>query len=714
MSVINTYVSTPGTLFSLPTGSDIYVYLLSSINPTSKEIIIRNTNTSPFIVSTTNGIRFSPSLSTQTLSSFTAIAPYSFISVVPRTPTEYILLEAPGFSNPQRDGRLDLAPNYLYLSTLSTLSLTASTEVALGDFTIGVDGTGKAAITVYPGATTAIETSTIQAEYISTGSLQINTVQSLAANLSTFTGYSTVALSTRVGEASTLTGTTVLSDASFQSNLTQTDGLLIGQNAFITVGGTAAFQSTIQANTVSLYGPTAGFGSTFNVVGTTTSTDTFSTLGSLNVSGSTRIDGNYQATALSTISYNALATTHPTRAVFGTSNTSAYTAYVQGTATTTGPFTALNMSSFTVSTAYGTYSTLSFLEGATPNLIYGSNGALLLNGTPITSGGYAPLFSTIITSNYTDILGDYRTSTLQVSLVNPTTYNVSSPQYTVDTRGNMYVSTAFVMDNLAVYGGTNPTLYATPAFNTLYASTNGLLINNRLFVDGQQNRVGVNTTAPAYTLDISAQLYLAATNAFNTGGTSWIIASDSSLKENITHIGSAALESYGVIIESLPLKQYRYKQDHSYYVDISREKVDENGMYILDQNGKYIVENTTVERTDIGFAREYGLGSAKHYGFIAQDVELFFPNSVYEVPFYKYDDFHFLTSGPIFNAQYLITRKMVSTVTGHSTIISHRDEFIRNVKNHQLDVLKDLSGAIGFPYNSIITGDASSKWSLSG
>jgi hypothetical protein len=718
MSFPSIYISTPGTLH---TNTDpTTVYLLSSINPLSQEIIIRDTGLltggKQFVVSTTQGLRFSPSLSTQTLSSFTATTPYSFITVAPRTPTEYILLEAPGFTNPNRTNRLDLAPNYLYLSTLSTLSLTASTRASLGDFTIGVGSgnpPGGANITTYPNALTTLAASTITAPFISAATLQVSSVQALAITTSTLNTITPIVqTSAYVGATSTLAGTTTAA-ATFQGDLTQTDGLGLGLAALITVAGTAAFQSTLQTTTAQLYNQPAGFGSTFTVAGTTTATATFSTLGSLYVAGDTRTDSNYNVNTLSTISYNALATAHPVKAFFGTSNTNPYTAFVQGNAATTGPFITPATSSLTLSTATASFSSITFLEGATRYRIAGSNGAILVNETAITSSSYAPFFSTVLASNYVDVRGEFRTSTLQVNMANPTPYNASSLQYTLEARGNMYVSSAFVMDNMAVYGGTNPTLYTTPAFNTLYASTNGLLINNRLFVNGIQNRVGVNNANPAYTLDISAQLFVNATNVFNIGTTSWVVASDSALKENIQDVSGAALDSYSAVVEALPLKRYRYKQDRTYNVDISRSVVDAQGFPVLDGQGNPVLENATVQQTDIGFASEYQLGSAQRYGFIAQDVELFFPNAVYETPFYKYADFNFLTTGPIFNAQYTITRTMVSTVVGHSTIVGRRREFISTVSQRQKNILGDLSGSVGYPYSAITIG-FDGQWSFIG
>ena len=175
MSLSNTYVSTPGTLFNIQADGNNYVYLLSSINQFGGEIIIRNANTSPFIVSTTEGLRFTPSLSTQTLSSFTATAPYSFISVVPRTRTEYMLLEAPGF--PTRTSRLDLAPNYLYLSTLSTLQLTATptTQANLGAFYFQ---------DALQAPTATLQLSSIQATRVSTATLQASLLETATLHTS--------------------------------------------------------------------------------------------------------------------------------------------------------------------------------------------------------------------------------------------------------------------------------------------------------------------------------------------------------------------------------------------------------------------------------------------------------------------------------------------------------------------------------------------------
>jgi hypothetical protein len=267
------------------------------------------------------------------------------------------------------------------------------------------------------------------------------------------------------------------------------------------------------------------------------------------------------------------------------------------------------------------------------------------------------------------------------------------------------------MDNLAIYGGSNPTLYPTPLFNTLYASTNGLLVNNRLFVNGLQNRVGVNTTTPAYTLDISGALYVNAITVFNTAGANWVVASDSALKENIQDISATQLNTYSAAIEGLPLKRYRYKQDQTTYIDISQAVYDTEGNPVLDGQGNPVLENATVAETTTDFASEYQLGSAYRYGFIAQDAELFFPNAIYNIPFYRYSDFHFFTPDPIYNAQYAITRTMVSTVVGHSTIVGHRNEFISTVRQRQKDILTDLSGAVGLPYSAITIG-ADGRWSF--
>jgi hypothetical protein len=620
-----------------------------------------------------------------------------------------MLLEAPGF--PTRTSRLDLAPNYLYLSTLSTLQLTATTQATLGDFTIGIGPTAR--IVTYPGAATALIAPSATATYASVGTLYASSLAAVATTADTFTtrGIPIVNASAYYGALSTLTTTTVSNAAAFQGDLTQTDGLGLGPAALYTVAGAATFGSTVKTTTAAFYGPAVAAHSTLSLAGTLTATAAFSTLGTFTTSGEARTDGVLLANQLSTISYNALATAHPVRATFGTSNATPYTAYVQGTAAFTTPFTTPATSSLTVSTAFGTYSTLTFLDAGTAKQLYGVGTSLTIDGTPIASGTYAPFFSTILASNFVDVKGTYRTSTLQVNGANPTSYSVSSPQYTLEARGNMYISTAFVMDNFAVYGGANPSLYTTPAFNTLYASTNGLLINNRLFVDGIQNRVGVNTTAPAYTLDISGSLYVNAVNVFNTAGANWVVASDAALKQNIQDISASQLTTYSAMIEGLPLKRFRYQQDRTYNVDISRQVIDAEGNPVLDGQGQPLLENATVEQTDVGFATEYGLGSAYRYGFVAQDVELFFPNSVYEIPFYKYPDFHFLTPDQVYNAQYAITRTMISTVVGHSTIVGHRDEFISTISDRQLGLLKDLSGAVGFPYNAITIGTGG-RWSV--
>ena len=271
-------------------------------------------------------------------------------------------------------------------------------------------------------------------------------------------------------------------------------------------------------------------------------------------------------------------------------------------------------------------------------------------------------------------------------------------------RGDAFISTALIADTLAIYDGTDAAIFANPAFNTIYLSTNGMLINNRLFIDHLQNRVGVNTVNPQYTLDVSGLIYHTSSIAYNVGGgSSWIVVSDSAAKENI--VSNIDYSPYQEMIQNLKLKEYTYSdvpEETTVTIPIT------GGQPTRDPNTDEIIENPAIIGTyDVsqiihpGFASQYGLQDHREYGFIAQDVEFYFPNAVYESPFYKYDDFRFLNVDQIMKAHYAITRSMLQTVKTHSTIIGHRRDFISTASGYQNLMLADLSANVGPPFNII-------------
>jgi hypothetical protein len=233
---------------------------------------------------------------------------------------------------------------------------------------------------------------------------------------------------------------------------------------------------------------------------------------------------NYTALRnVSTITYNASQTAASQALYVGGSNVVPITtaAYVAGTTYVSNNWITPQTSTLAVSTSSATLSSVRFINETSALIPLDAVGTtLFVNDVAVGGGGLATFFSTSITSNWTST-AQFRTSTLQAGFQTLPSYNTSSVQATLDVRGNVFISTALVMENFAIYGGTNPTAYATPAFNTIYNSTNGMLINNRLFIDHLQNRVGVNNTAPQYTLDVSGLIYQTSSIAYNVAGTSW-------------------------------------------------------------------------------------------------------------------------------------------------------------------------------------------------
>lgn len=631
MSLSNTYVSTPGTLFNIPVDGNQYVYLLSSINQLAGEIIIRNAGTSPFIVSTTQGLTFSPSLSTQTLSSFTATTPYSFISVVPRTPTEYMLLEAPGF--PTRTSRLDLAPNYLYLSTLSTLQLTATptAQANLGAFYFqNALQAPTATLQLSSIQATRVSTATLEAAILQTNALRTSSLQTNTISYSALPSYIT-ALSTQTLSAATATTTTFAKDITVQGNASFTSNL--------TVQGTTFFGSTLTIQNITATGPTQGFGSTIytpstNITGLVSSLTSYIAL-------STHTTTNYAATNfISTNSYSA-GQSYAQSVQLGPYINPTYQLYVNADHRITGDYTTAALSTLTVSTQSASISSLRYRNAAGQQVEVNAIGNFIyVNGQRIIPERVIGQdMHSIRTSNWIST-PVFITSNILLNSSVQVRYSPSSYQYSLELLGSAFFSTNFIADNLAIYGGRDPNAFQAPAFNTIYSSTNGLLLNNRFFIDSSKNFVGINTTNPQYMLDISATLYHANPTAFNTA-TTWVAISDEAAKENICRIHK---EQYLEAFRNIKLKQYTFEP---------------------------------------AFAAANRLPTTPQLGFIAQDVELYYPNSVMEKPFYTYADFHFLTTDQIIKTHQAITRMMLSTVTGHSTIIGNQWAYISTTTNLQ-------------------------------
>jgi hypothetical protein len=356
-----------------------------------------------------------------------------------------------------------------------------------------------------------------------------------------------------------------------------------------------------------------------------------------------------------------------------------------------------SISTNTYSTLGISLSSINFITPAQPARLKADNTFLYLNEVAI-AGPENTYTSTVTSSNWVST-SYMKAANIQVN--NPAlgvNVPMSNTPRALDIRGNMFVSTALVANNLAIYGGTNPNLYTNPSYNTIYLSSSGMLLNNRLFIDNTTNRVGINKTNPQYTLDVSGLIYQTSSIAYNTGSSTWIIPSDDSLKENIADISATP---YVEIFENVKLKKYKYA-DTTYTVDISQA--------VYDEAGNITGYTNAVQTYKKGFATDYGLGDTTHYGFLAQDIEFYFPNNVVERPFYGYDDFRFINYDAIMNVNYAMTHIMLSTSKGHSTIIGHRQELISTFTNTQANILADFRNNNIHPYNNIEV--VNGKWIL--
>lgn len=705
-----TYISSPGVVNTNPTATT--VYLLSSINGVGKELIIRDAaplTTGRIVISTTSGLYFTRALSTVQLSSFTITAPYDYITVASRTPQEYMLLQSVQLAT--RTNNQAFTPNFLQISTLSTLADVDISAAKLTDLAINGRIIKDPAV-----SNTALVFSTLTAtDYLSTGQATVSTA---FATYTALAALQTTALYTTsnayTSNHSTLRNYTDLTTATIAANLTQTGDL----KAFgtITATGTATFGSTLRAASASIAGNTTASApgpiaaqliSSLTAVPTTLSTViSWTNAGALTTS-------NYNVTAnISTTSYNAVQTVASQAVYVGGSNaTGNPAAYVQGTSYISNNWITPQTSTNSVSTSSASLSSLRFVNetgGLIPVTAQGTS--LYINDQLITTGSLATFLSTSITSNWTST-AQFQTSTLQAGYQTLPSYNTSSVQAALDMKGNAFISTALVLENFAMYGGTNSTAYATPAFNTIYNSTNGMLINNRLFIDHLQNRVGVNNTNPQYTVDVSGLIYQTASAAYNTAGTTWVVVSDGSTKENIVH--DISYNVYEEMIEDLKLKKFTYANELTYDISVNTYQVDTYGnpVYLKDANGHLIMDASgfpqyiktgTVNQTIVdGFAARHGLTGRREYGFLAQDAEFYYPNSVMQMPFYNYDDFHFLNVDQIMKAHYAVTRCMLDTTKHNSTVIQYRHEFISTAYNYQRAILNDLSGSVGAPFNTL-------------
>ena len=382
-----TYISSPGVLNTSPTGTT--VYLLSSINDVGAEIIIRDAaplTTGTVVVSTTRDIYFNRDLcGAALLSSFTITRPFDYITVASRTPVEYMLLQAS--TTPTRTDNQALVPNFLQISTLSTLATVASSNVVLGNLVLG------GPILKDPTTNTRLTMSTLTASaYFSTGLATLSTVlTNTTATGQLNTSAATTLYSAYTGTFSTLRDYTVETTLAVGGSLLQSGDLKVG--AGTVVGGTAWYGSTLQANNARV-GLDTAFGSSLSLVSSLTLPNTLSTLTTWSGAGALYTSNYTALNVISTLSYNAGQTLNTGKTYIGGSNavppitaTTAVTGSTYVGSMWITPFTSTN----TVSTVSGTVSSINFINNLGAQVRLRGEGTNIAINEVVVSAAHLPL-----------------------------------------------------------------------------------------------------------------------------------------------------------------------------------------------------------------------------------------------------------------------------------------------------------------------------------
>ena len=173
--------------------------------------------------------------------------------------------------------------------------------------------------------------------------------------------------------------------------------------------------------------------------------------------------------------------------------------------------------------------------------------------------------------------------------------------------------------------------------NALIAYPNQLTINNL------NRTVGLGIESPSY------QLHLSTDSAFKLSTSTWTISSDIRLKKNIQN---ADLDDCFNKVKSLPLKRYKWKDN--------------------------IYNQTEVtDRTKIGW--------------IADDVQLLFPNSVKEINAHGYEDCKTINCDQIIASLYGCVQKLITISENKKIIIENLENKLNSYKNiiNNLEIVEE-------------------------
>ncbi len=159
--------------------------------------------------------------------------------------------------------------------------------------------------------------------------------------------------------------------------------------------------------------------------------------------------------------------------------------------------------------------------------------------------------------------------------------------------------------------------------------TGNLAFNgNILFVASNLGNVGIFTSTPRGNLEVLGE-------AAKTGGGNWSTSSDERVKEDIQEANVVLLYD---IVKSLDLKYYTYKEEYLHSTD----------QHVL--------------------------------GWIAQDVEKYFPKSILRAYMYGYDDFRLLDYDQLLKAMYGALQKVVDDIEELEKIVEENDRLIQETR----------------------------------
>ena len=229
------------------------------------------------------------------------------------------------------------------------------------------------------------------------------------------------------------------------------------------------------------------------------------------------------------------------------------------------------------------------------------------------------IFYSVNTNNLSSLTSSFRISSVNVNTGSNNEYRLNVQGGTsIQPKITMTVAD-LIMPNFEIYN----TLYPVPinskqSLLTHYSTTsfnNGDLSLLRIYNRNAFGYVGINTLTPGYALDIATG------DARKPSGTTWLTVSDSRIKETISNPSIQILIQQ---ISSLRLVSYTWEESY--------------------RSTLQLPENRTI-------------------GFLSQEVEKIFTNSVYEKDEYGFSNFKSLDTDQLYKARYGLTQYLINRVS---------------------------------------------------